>query len=105
MNKICHHGVIRYLQIKGLAPKKIYTDMVAVLRDDAPALSTVKNLGDYSRLGRFSTPSLKKNIDRIYQMVMDDRSSTVNHIANVMIIFRKELQTSPQGTWHVEGFS
>ena len=71
MNKICHHGVIRYLQIKGLAPKEIYTDMVAVLRDDAPALSTVKkwadklkrgkkSLGDYSRLGRFSTPSTQK---------------------------------------------
>ena len=42
MDVILHCGVIRYLQKKGLGSKEIHADMVAVLGDDAPALSTVK---------------------------------------------------------------
>ena len=38
-DKIWQHGVIRYLQKKELASKKIHVDMVATLEDDAPALS------------------------------------------------------------------
>ena len=42
MNKIWHYGIIKYLHKKGLAPKDIHADMVAILGDDAPGLSTVK---------------------------------------------------------------
>ena len=42
MDKIWHRGVIRYLQKKGLTTKEIHAGMVSTLRDDAPALSTVK---------------------------------------------------------------
>ena len=34
---------MKYLQKRGLAPKDIYAHMVAALRGDAPALSTVQN--------------------------------------------------------------
>ena len=42
MDKISHHGITRHLQKKELAPKEIHADMVAILGNDAPALSTVK---------------------------------------------------------------
>ena len=42
MNKIWNRGVIRYLQKKELTTKEIQAEVVSTLRDDAPALSTVK---------------------------------------------------------------
>ena len=90
MDKIWHRGVIKYLQIKGLTPKDIHTDMAATLRDDAPALSTVqkwtaefKSLEDDPRSGRPATATTQENIDRVvHHMVMDDRRLTVNQIAD-----------------------
>ena len=85
--------------------------MVTTLGDNAPALLTVKKWAAESKRGGenlennqdqddLPQPSLEKKIDRIYQMVMDHRRLTVNHIANVMSIFREQL--FPQETWHVE---
>lgn len=42
MDKIWHCSIIKYLQKKGLAPKDIHDDMVAILGGDAPILSTVQ---------------------------------------------------------------
>ena len=83
MDKIWHRGVIRYLQKKGLTTKKIRTDMVSTLGNDALALSTVKkwaaefkrgreSLEDDPRSGRPSTATTQENVDRIHQMVMND---------------------------------
>ena len=77
MDKICHRGVIRYLQKKGLTAKEIHTDTISTLGDDAPALSTVKKwaakfkrgregLEDDPRSGRPSTATTQENIDRIH---------------------------------------
>ena len=54
MDKIWHHGVIRYLQKKGLTTKEIHTDTVSTLGDDAPALSTVKKWAAEFKKGRES---------------------------------------------------
>ena len=54
MGKIWHHGIIKYLQKKELAPKNIHTDMTATLGDDAPALSTVKKWAAEFKRGRES---------------------------------------------------
>ena len=48
-------------------------------------------------------PPLKKYIDYINQMEMDDRRLTVNHIANVMSISHEHVSIS-RGTWHVKVF-
>jgi len=72
MDKIWHRGVIKYLQKKGLTPKEIHADMVSNLRDDAPALSTVKkweaefkrgSLEDDLRSGCPSTAFTQEKID------------------------------------------
>ena len=103
MDKIWHRGVIRYLQKKGLTTKEIYADMVSTLGDDAPALSTVKkwaaefkrgreSLEDDPRSGRPFTATTQENIDRIYQMVMNDRRLTISHLANVISISRERVE-------------
>ena len=103
MDKIWHRGVIRYLQKKGLTTKEIHTDMVSTLGDDAPDLSTVKkwaaefkrgrkSLPDDPRSGRFSPATTQKNIDRIHQMVMNDRRLTISHLANVISISRERVE-------------
>ena len=77
--------------------------MVATLGDDAPALSTVKkwaaefkwgreSLEDDQRSGRPCTATTQESINRIHQMVMDDKSLTANHIANVMSICSKRVE-------------
>ena len=45
MHKIWHCGVIRYLQKKELAPKKILADMVSTLGDDAPNFIDCEEVG------------------------------------------------------------
>ena len=97
MDKIWHHGVIRYLQKKGLPTREIHADMISTLGDDALALSTVKkwaaefkrereSLEDDPRLGHPSTPTTQENIDRIHQMVINNRRLTIIHLANVISI-------------------
>ena len=94
VDKIWHRGVIRYLQKKGLTTKEIHADMVSTLGDDAPALSTVKkwaaefkrgreSLKDDPRSERPSTATTHENIDRIHQMLMNDKRLTISHLANV----------------------
>ena len=94
MDKIWHRGIIQYLQKKELAPKDIHADMIATLRDDAPALSTVKkwaaefkrgreSLEDDPRGGRPASATTRENINRVHHMVMDDRCFTFNQIADV----------------------
>ena len=90
MNKIWHHGVIKYLQKKGLTTKEIHTDKVSTLGDDALALSTMKtwaaefkwereSLENGPRSGPSSTATIQENIHRIHQMVMNDRRLTISH--------------------------
>ena len=109
MDKIWHRGVIRYLQKKGLTTKEIHTDMVSTLGVDTPALSTVKWAAEFKRgreslgprSGHPSTATTHKNIDRIYQMVMNDRRLTISHFAKVISISGEH---SPQQTWLVKSF-
>ena len=77
--------------------------MISTLRDDAPALPTVKkwaaefkrikeNLECDPRSGRPSTVTTQENIDRIHQMVMNDRRSTISHLANVISISHERVE-------------
>ena len=84
---------------KGLTTKEIHADRVSTLGDDAPALSTVKkwaaefnrgreSLEDDPRSGRPSTATTQENIDRIHQMVMNDRR--FNHES--LSIYREQVE-------------
>ena len=77
--------------------------MVSTLGNDAPVLSTVKkwaakfkrgreSLADDPRSERPSTAITQENIDRIHQMVMNDRRLTISHLANVISISREPVE-------------
>ena len=94
---------MKYLQIKGLAPKKIHAEMVATLGDDSPALSTVKkwavefrraweSFEDDLSSGCSFPVTTQKNTGCIHDMVMDDRCLAVSHIANVLGISHERVE-------------
>jgi len=43
IDKVGLRAVIMYLHIKGLSPQEIHEDMLAMLNDNAPSYTTVKN--------------------------------------------------------------
>ena len=110
MDKIWYRGVIRYLQKKGLTTKEIHTDMVSTLGDDASALSTVKkwaaefkkgreSFEDNPRSGRSSTATTQENIDRIHQMVINERRLTISHLADVNILHNELGMSKVSARW------
>ncbi len=83
MRQIWHRWVNKKQQKKCLAPKKIHADIVATLRDDASALSTVqywaaefwrgrKSLEYDPIYGGHETATNEEEIDCVHQIVMDD---------------------------------
>ena len=51
-----------------------------------------KSLEDDPRSGRPSTATTQENIDRIHQMVINDRRLTISHSANVISISREQVE-------------
>ena len=51
-----------------------------------------ESLEDDPRSGRPSTATIQENIDRIHQMVMNDKRLTISHLANVISISRKRVE-------------
>ena len=77
--------------------------MVSSLGDDASALSTVKkwatkfkrgreSLEDDPRSGRPSTATTQENIDRIHQMLINDRRLSISHLVNVISISHERVK-------------
>lgn len=90
IDKIWHHSDIKTLEEKVVIPQGHYAD--ATLKNEAPDLSTVKkwtvefrkrkeSLDDSPRIARHATTTTEGNIDRVHQIVMNDRSLTINQIA------------------------
>ena len=82
---------------------KIHAGKVSTLGNNAPVLPIVKkrtaqfkrvreSFEDDPSSRRPSAATTQENIDRIYQMVMNDRRLTVNYIANVMNISRERVE-------------
>lgn len=85
-----------YFQQKGLVPKDIQADILAILGDNAPALSALQKRA--AELRRSETlevdPSsgcaaaaiTQENSNRFYHMVMDNRQLTINQIYSSIIM-------------------
>ncbi|KAL5005885.1 hypothetical protein ScPMuIL_017043, partial [Solemya velum] len=77
---------------KGLTPKNIHSDMVATLRNNAPALSTLQKWTDEFKRGNIEDDqksrhpaTTQENVYLVHKMMMNDRRLTVQYIASASI--------------------
>ena len=93
------------MQKKRLTSTEIHAGTVDTLRDDATGLLTGqkwaaefkkeqnRTLEDDPRSGRPATATTPEIIDRVHQIVMDDRPITITHMAKEVGISRERLET------------
>ncbi|XP_071084006.1 protein GVQW3-like [Haliotis cracherodii] len=102
MEKQEKRAVIKYLYKKGLTPNAIYEDMLSTLGEDAPSYATVKRWVAEFKRGRSSTydeprpgppvvSSTPEMVQRILDIVMDDRRVTQRQIANLVDISQERV--------------
>lgn len=95
MDKIEHRAVIKYLYKKGLSSKEIHLEMTNTLEDSAPAYSTVKkwvadfkngreSLTDGARSGRPLSATTAENINKIHDMIVNNRQITNKELAEAV---------------------
>ena len=98
-NKIETRTVIKVPPRKGKAPKEIHATLIETLREHAPSYATAKNWvaqfkrGDIStcdapRPGRPKTVTTPEIIDRIHELILEDRRISAKSIAEQLGISR-----------------
>ena len=84
--------VTKYLNLKGLTPNEISSDMKVVLGDDAPSYATIHRwiaefqrgrelTEDARRSGRPLEACREENVQCVNAMIMTDRRLTVRYVA------------------------
>lgn len=97
MDKFEIRAVIKYLVIKKYSTTQIHQDMVETLKDDAPSFTTVHkwatefrqgrtSLEDDPRSGRPKSSSTSEIVQKVHEMVLQDRRLKVSDIATSMDI-------------------
>jgi len=103
MDKFEHRAVIKYLQKKGLTPKKIHEDMQETLGTSAPSYAMIKkwvaefkrgreSIEDDPRTGRPATSTSQENVNKICDMIMEDRRLNIREIAETVGISYERTQ-------------
>ena len=88
-------AVIKYLNLKGLTPNEISSDMKVVLGDDAPSCATIyrwiaefqrgrESTEDVHRCGRPVDACTEGNVQRVNDVIMTDRRVTVRYVAECL---------------------
>lgn len=91
MERVEQRAVIKYLQKKSLSPSEIHQDLVSTLGDSAVSYEIVKRWCREFRCGRTScedehaggapkTAVTQKNIDRVHDLVLQDRRIRIRQI-------------------------
>src|ERR1700761_4048619 len=102
MDNLEIRAVIKYLVKKGLQPRQIYDDMLLTLDDIAPSYSTVKkwvalfkfsrtSIEDDPHSGRPNECVTSENVDKIHQLVMNDRCLTIRQISDELGISKSTV--------------
>lgn len=92
MEKLEKRAVIKYFYLKGFTPKQIKEEMDTTLKDSSPSYSTIKqwvsefkkgrvSTSDEPRLGRPVEVTTSEMIEKIHQIVLNDRRLKVHEIA------------------------
>ena len=95
MDKASERAVIQYLWQKGMSPQEIHEDMVQTLRGDSPSYAIVKrwwaefnrgktSVEDEARPARPTTATFTEMVQKIHDVVLDDRRVRKRHIANIL---------------------
>src|SRR6478609_6922193 len=104
MDKFEHRAVIKYLRKKRLTPKKIHKDMQETLGTSAPSYSMIKKWVAEFKRGRESievdprngrpatSTSQEKNVNKICDMIMEDRRLNIREIAETVGISYERTQ-------------
>ena len=99
MDKIGERAVIQYLHKKGLTPKDIHNDMVAILGKDAPSYATVKRWVAEFKRGRQSL----EDDPHPRRCVTVATPETVNKVHDIVMTSYRKIYS--QYSWHFTGKS
>lgn len=94
MEKLEKRAVIKYFYLKGFTPKEIKEEMDSTLGDSSPSYSMVKQWVAELKMGRTSTSDERRSgrpvevttpemIEKIHQIVLEDRRLKVHEIAEI----------------------
>ena len=97
-------AVIKYLLMKKMSTKEIFSDIQQTLGNDALPYSTVaywvaefkrgrSSCKDDSRSGRPSTSITEENAKKVGKLVLDDRRITVKYLAKILKISFSSIQS------------
>lgn len=104
MEKSELRAVIRYLCLKKMSTKEIFSDIQQTLGDNALPYSTVaywvaefkrgrSSCKDDPRSGRPSTSVTEANIKKVEKLVLEDRRITIKHLAEILKISFGSIQS------------
>lgn len=105
MNKMEYRAIIKFFVMEGLSTTEIHKKILKVLKEDAPSFSTIHRwasqfrrghttIEDDPRSGRPKTATTPQIIQKIHDMVLDDRRLKVREIASAAGI-------SAERVWHI----
>lgn len=103
MNKLEYRAVIKFFVLDGLTPNEIHPKLTKVYGDIAPSMSTVKkwaaefkrgrtSLEDDPREGRPKTATTPETIEKVHDIVLDDRRVKVREIAEAVGISEERVR-------------
>lgn len=102
MDKIECRAVIKFLYLKKNTPTQIKTEMDSIYGKSAPSFSTIKfwvaelkrgrtSLYDDERSGRPKTATSNDIVQKVHQLVLDDRRIKVREIAEAISISKERV--------------
>lgn len=116
MHKIEHRAVMKFLTLEKISPKEIFDRMAVVYQDSAPSYSTVKEwtsrfkcgqdtLDDDPRQSRPKTATDDKMVDRVRDLVLEDRRISVSTIEHALCISHGSVITILHDKLHMSKVS
>ena len=97
MEKIEHRAVIKFFVKKGLTPTEIFNEIKNVLGDAGPLFTTVKKMAywiytwscKFGRTGRPKSATIPEIINKLHDIVSDNRRLKMSEIAKTVGISDK----------------
>ncbi|XP_055916969.1 protein GVQW3-like [Eupeodes corollae] len=103
MEKLENRAVIKYIYLKGLETKEIKEEMDSTLETSCPSYSTIKQWVSEFKKGRVSTSDESRSgrpvevttpdmIEKIHQIVLEDRRLKVHEISKTCKMSNERVQ-------------